>query len=217
MNIKCPYCGCCYEISNDMLKEPTGSEKLGYGWWLRCYSCKKKWWLKNTEVEEKFNTPPKADKLNSIESISRLSRRVRRTNKTSQRRFSFASCIIWLVLFIAICVCYVSRNVFYDYLVEKAQKLSEIVSSKITLSNVRYDVDSSNVVKVTGNVVNYDTRSVAKVGGLSITVFSGNVLISEWQEKFDDLKILPHQKVPFESSKQLPDGIKNIRVEVSVF
>ncbi|MDR2666577.1 MAG: hypothetical protein LBB34_00450, partial [Holosporales bacterium] len=62
MNVKCPYCSCCYEISMDLLKQPIGHEKLGYGWWLRCYKCHKKWWLRNSVVEGQMNSPLRADK-----------------------------------------------------------------------------------------------------------------------------------------------------------
>ena len=214
MNVKCPYCGCSYELSNDMLKEPIGNEKLGYGWWLRCYKCHKKWWLKNTTVEKTINTPIRADKQAKIERISSLSRR---RHPTSKRKTGCLKYIILLTLIGGAALCYQYRNVFYDYLLIKAKRLSENVISKVTMTDVRYEVDDNNMLTVSGDVVNYDERMVSKVNGIKISVFDDKSMILSWNNEFDDFKILPQQKVPFNASKQLPGDVKDMRVEVSIF
>lgn len=215
MNVRCPYCGCSYELGTDILKNPVGNEKLGYGWWLRCYRCKRKWWLKNTSVEIEMNTPIKVDKLARIQRISALSKK----KSVSGRRHCLK---VWkyvaLVIFVGIAVlCYQHRAVFYDFLIEKAKRLSENVAGKLAMADVKYDISIGDMLTVTGNILNYDERAITKVNGVRISVFDDKSLILTWDNSFDDLRILPQQKVPFSVSKQLPQGVKNIRVEVSVF
>ncbi len=215
MNVKCPYCGCGYDIGADILKNPIGSEKLGYGWWLRCYRCKRKWWLKNTSVEIAMNTPIKVDKLKQIQRISSLSKK----KTTFVKRYSFKiwMCIIWLSIIGGCVIGYQYRSVFYKFLVEKARRLSENVAGKITMTDVKYELMADNTVTVTGNILNYDERAITKVNGVRVSVFDGQSLIMTWNNDFDDLRILPQQKIPFSASKQLPKDITNIRVEVSIF
>lgn len=215
MNVKCPYCGCGYDIGADILKNPIGSEKLGYGWWLRCYRCKRKWWLKNTAVEIAMNTPIKVDKFAQIQRISSLSKK----KSTSEKRYSFKmwTYVIWLLVIGSCVLGYQYRTVFYEFLIEKAKRLSENVAGKITMTDVKYELMLDNTITVTGNILNYDERAITKINGVKISVFDDNSLILTWNNDFDDLRILPQQKIPFSASKQLPKDIKNIRVEVSVF
>ena len=215
MNVKCPYCGCGYDIGADILKNPIGSEKLGYGWWLRCYRCKRKWWLKNTSVEIAMNTPIKVDKLKQIQRISSLSKK--KTTFGKRHSFKIWMCIIWLSIIGGCVIGYQYRSVFYKFLVEKARRLSENVAGKITMTDVKYELMADNTVTVTGNILNYDERAITKVNGVRVSVFDGQSLIMTWNNDFDDLRILPQQKIPFSASKQLPKDIANIRVEVSIF
>ena len=215
MNVKCPYCGCGYDIGADILKNPIGSEKLGYGWWLRCYRCKRKWWLKNTSVEIAMNTPIKVDKLKQIQRISSLSKK--KTTFEKRHSFKIWMCIIWLSIIGCCVIGYQYRSVFYKFLVEKARRLSENVAGKITMTDVKYELMADNTVTVTGNILNYDERAITKVNGVRVSVFDGQSLIMTWNNDFDDLRILPQQKIPFSASKQLPKDITNIRVEVSIF
>ena len=215
MNVKCPYCGCGYDIGADILKNPIGSEKLGYGWWLRCYRCKRKWWLKNTSVEIAMNTPIKVDKLKQIQRISSLSKK--KTTFGKRHSFKIWMCIIWLSIIGCCVIGYQYRSVFYKFLVEKARRLSENVAGKITMTDVKYELMADNTVTVTGNILNYDERAITKVNGVRVSVFDGQSLIMTWNNDFDDLRILPQQKIPFSASKQLPKDITNIRVEVSIF
>jgi len=214
MNIKCPYCGCCYEVSNDMLKEPIGNEKLGYGWWLRCYKCHKKWWLKNSTVENS-NTPPTFDKLDKIGRISALTKKRQSTRGNPKSRLT--KCIILVIVLGAIGLCYQYRSVFYDYLITKAKRLSDSVVSKVALTDVKYDIEDGNMLRITGNVINYDERIISRINGVRISVLDDKSMVLTWGNDFEDFKILPQQKVPFSASKQLPGEIKNMRVEVSIF
>lgn len=215
MNLKCPYCGCDYDIGAEILKNPIGSEKLGYGWWLRCYRCKRKWWLKNTAVEIEMNTPIKVDKSRQIQRISSLSKKKAFCKKRCI--FKTWTCVIWLSIIGSCLLGYQYRSVFYQFLIEKARHLSENVAGKITMTDVKYELIVGNTITVTGNILNYDERTITKVNGVKISVFDDQSLIMTWNNDFEDLRILPQQKIPFSASKQLPRDIKNIRVEVSIF
>ena len=215
MNVKCPYCECSYELGADILKDPVGNEKLGYGWWLRCYRCKRKWWLRNTVVEMKMNTPIKVDKTAQIQRISAFSRK--KTVNTKKRGIRWGKYVIYAVLITGAVTCYYQRTIFYDFLLKKAQHLSENVISKVAMSDVKYDVSPDNILTVTGDISNYDEKVIAKVNGLKVTVFDNKSVVISWNNDFDNLRILPQQKSPFSVNKQLPGDIKDIRVEVSVY
>lgn len=213
--MKCPYCGCGYELGTDILKNPVGSEKLGYGWWLRCYRCKRKWWLKNTSVEIAMNAPIKVDKHAQIQRISSLAKK--RVHSGHRCGAKVWTCVVWVILIGVVMLCYQYRTVFYKFLIEKAKHLSESVAGKITMTDVKYDVSVGDMIAVTGNILNYDERAITKVNGVKISVFDDKSLVLTWDNAFDDLRILPQQKVPFSVTKQLPRNVSNIRVEVSVF
>ena len=218
MNVKCPYCGCCYELGTDILKNPIGNEKLGYGWWLRCYRCKRKWWLKNTAVEMAMNTPIKVDKSAKIRRISELSRNSRKTHPSDAKRYVGLWKYVALLLFIGgILLCYQNRTIFYDFLIKKAKYLSESVVNKVAMSDVKYEVTLGNMLTVTGDILNYDERVIARVNGVKISVYDDKSLVLAWNNEFENMQILPQQKVPFSVNKQLPGDIKDIRVEVSIF
>ena len=217
MNVKCPYCECSYELGADILKEPVGNEKLGYGWWLRCYRCKRKWWLRNTIVEMEMNTPIKVDKTAKIQRISALSRKRPKTTNTKTQSIKWWKYAIYATLIIAVIMCYYHKTIFYNFLLKKAQHLSENVISKVTMQDVKYDISPDNMLTVTGDISNYDEKVIAKVNGLKVTVFDNKSVVISWSNDFDNLRILPQQKSPFSVNKQLPGDIKDIRVEVSVY
>ena len=217
MNVKCPYCECSYELGADILKDPVGNEKLGYGWWLRCYRCKRKWWLRNTVVEMEMNTPIKVDKTAKIQRISALSRKRPKTANTKTRSIKWWKYAIYATLIITVIMCYYHKTIFYNFLLKKAQHLSENVISKVTMLDVKYDISPNNMLTVTGDISNYDEKVIAKVNGLKVTVFDNKSVVIAWSNDFDNLRILPQQKSPFSVNKQLPGDIKDIRVEVSVY
>ena len=215
MNVKCPYCGCSYDLGSDVLKQPIGDERLGYGWWLRCFKCKKKWWLKNTAVEIRLNTPIKADKLTKIKKISELSKK--HSEKEIKNGRNSLIYIIYAILISCTILCYQYRAIFFDFLINKAQNLSENIKGKVALTDVRYDISTGNMITITGNVINYDESMVSKVNGVKISIYDADKLILTWNNEFEEFKILPQQKVPFAVTKQLTQDIKEIKVEVSFY
>ena len=215
MNVKCPYCECSYELGAEVLKKPIGDERLGYGWWLRCYKCKKKWWLKNTAVEIQLNTPIKADKIAKIKKISELSKKNRSTGIKNGK--SLLGYVILAILISCSILSYQYREIFFDFLIKKAQNLSENIKGKVALTDVKYEIGIDNMITITGNVINYDERMVSKVNGVTISVYDADKLILTWNNEFEEFKILPQQKVPFSVTKQLMQDIKEIKVEVSFY
>ena len=114
-------------------------------------------------------------------------------------------------------LCYHNRTIFYDFLIRKAKYLSESVVNKVALSNVKYEITLGNMLTVTGDILNYDERVIARVNGVKISVYDDKSLVLAWNNEFENMQILPQQKVPFSVNKQLPGDIKDIRVEVSIF
>ncbi len=216
MNVKCPYCGCCYEINNDILQKPIGNEKLGYGWWLRCCKCHKKWWLKHSFVEESINTPLKVDKQSKIDKISSLTKNSKKQKPKNSNTKKIWKYITFTALICILGLSYQYRTTFYDYLINKARKLSENVSSKIVMTDVKYTLEN-NVITVTGNIINDDERIISKINGVKVSAFDSDVNILSWNTEFERMNILPQQKVPFSTSKPLPSNVKNMHIEVSIF
>lgn len=212
MNVKCPYCSCNYEISKDLLGQPIGSEKLGYGWWLRCYRCHKKWWLKNTFIEETFNAPPRFDRGVAINKISSLRRKKSEVNKISKVwKYILAALTIFLLA-----LGYNHRVVFYNYLENKAQHLIETASSKIVMSEVKYAVQDETIT-ISGNIINGNERSIANIKALKISLFNKSQKVLSWEAALDNIRLLPQQKVPFSVQKKIPDiPAADVRVEVSI-
>lgn len=216
MNIKCPYCSCCYEINCDILGTPIGNEKLGYGWWLRCCRCHKKWWLKNSHVEKTINTPLKADKSAKIGKLASL---IKKKHKKA-RKYDISKIVKYVLLMllaVGIACCYYFKNNFLDYINAKAIHLRENISSKLELINVKYNISENNTVTVTGNIINKDNKNIIKCNGIKINILKGNEKIDSWDNEFDEGVILPQQQIPFSSSKRLKDNTENIIVEVLIF
>jgi len=215
MNVKCPYCGCCYEIDYDVLGNPMGNEKLGYGWWLRCYRCHRKWWLKNSYIEEKINTPLKADKTAKIDRLSSFMRK-----KHKNQKHSFAKIfkyITFIILGLCAATCYCFRDNFLSYINTKAIHLRENISNKFELNNVKYNIDKDNVITVTGNIINRDSKNILTVSGVRINIFNQNKKIDSWNNEFEGGAVLPQQSMPFSSSKHLQGNTENIIVEVLIY
>ncbi len=216
MNVKCPYCGCCYEINQNLLGDPIGNEKLGYGWWLRCYRCHKKWWLKNSYVEQTSNTPLKADKTAKI---GRLKTLIKKHDK-ERKPYNFGrflKYIFWIILILGICLCYYFKDNFLNYINAKALHLRENISSKFDLSNVKYNIDKDNVITVTGSINNRDSKNILTVNGLKVNILRQNEKIDTWNNEFEGGVILPQQSMPFSSSKRLQGNTENITVEVLIY
>ncbi|MDR1391552.1 MAG: hypothetical protein LBI95_04315 [Holosporales bacterium] len=213
MNVICPYCKCCYEIDDKVLKNPIGNKKLGYGWWVRCYRCNRKWWIRHSFAEETVNAPPIANNQIKIDKLSAFIKK-REKQKPHRSRKILGYLMISIILASA-ALGYLHRNVFYSYLISKARKLSKSIASKIIMTDVRYKLEN-DLITVFGNVFNED-KSVVKINGVKIMVIDEGVEVISWNEEFDSTSLLPQQKIPFLSTKQLPSSAKSIRVEVSIF
>ncbi len=216
MNVKCPYCDCCYELNQNLLGDPIGNEKLGYGWWLRCYRCHKKWWLKNSYVEQAFNTPLKADKTAKIGRLKTLIKK-HNTEGKQHNLSRFLKYVFWTIFVAGIVSCYFFKDNFLNYINMKAMHLRENISSKFDLSSVKYSIDKDNVITVTGNINNRDSKNILTVNGVRINVFHQNEKIDTWNNEFEGGVILPQQSMPFSSSKRLQGNTENITVEVLIY
>ncbi|MDR1609399.1 MAG: hypothetical protein LBR78_00900 [Holosporales bacterium] len=215
MNVKCPYCNCIYNIDMDLLRNPSGDEHLGYGWWLRCYKCHKKWWLKNTDVERAFNTPLTADKQSRIDRLSALSNRKTGGKRPKPRGYVTAKIAVFMLIATCVYALYLNRHVFYDYIIAKARRVSESATPKISVTDVKYEVTDARIV-VTGTVVN-DDMVVARVGGVMVTVFDGDSEVLSWKSPIEPNTLPPEQRAEFSMKHDIPDGVKSMRVEVSIF
>lgn len=216
MNVKCPYCGCCYEINQNLLGDPIGNEKLGYGWWLRCYRCHKKWWLKNSYVEQAFNTPLKADKTVKIGRLRSLIKNNKK-QKTTNSFARFLKYMIFIILAFSVVACYFFKDDFLNYINTKAIHLRENISSKFDLSSVKYNIDKDNIITVTGNINNRDSKNILTVNGVRVNIFHQNEKIDSWNNEFEGGAILPQQSMTFSSSKRLQGNTENITVEVLIY
>jgi ferric-dicitrate binding protein FerR (iron transport regulator) len=215
MNVKCPYCNCVYNIDMSLLRNPSGDEHLGYGWWLRCYKCHKKWWLRNTDVERTFNTPLTADRQSRIDRLSALTNRPTRAKRPKARGYVTAKIAVFMLIATCAYALYLNRHVFYDYILAKARRVSESATPKISVTDVKYEVADAKMV-VTGTVVN-DDAVVARVGGIRVTVFEGSSEVLSWSSKLEPGVLLPGQRTEFSTEHDVRDGIEGMRVEVSIF
>lgn len=217
MNVKCPYCGCCYDISYDLLKNPIGSSKLGYGWWLRCFKCHKKFWLKNTEVSRQIDTPLMANRQSKIDKLSALTRNTRKPVKQKKNKKFFKYFVILLLTFL-LALCYHNKDIISNFIISKAKRLSRSVANKVQLMDVRYSIDNENKITVSGSIKNED-RSVINVQGVRISAkgLDGKILKS-WDENLKSNTLIPGDNINFSSSNQLEKTSNNdIKVEVAIY
>jgi hypothetical protein len=221
MNVKCPYCGCCYDIKLDMLNKPIGNERLGYGWWLRCFKCQKKWWLKKSDVSLELEKSIKVNRSDQIAKISRLNRK-RKGRVTRRSNFlSPINCMLVLAILLTAVVVFYHRDVFTGYLIDRAKRLSKNTRRNITMSDVRYNIskaeDNDGVkIFVTGIIKNED-NSVANLRGVKISIFDGKNEIKSWDSALQCDFIVPKDSLSFSTENTLDKTPDNIRVEVSIF
>jgi hypothetical protein len=216
MNLKCPYCNCCYEVSDSLLQNPNKNDHLGYGWWLRCYKCGKKWWLGSAMQKLSLPTPPIADKA---EKIARLSALVG-VGRRRPRRRSFFGRVKWYVVIAALsmgaCMMYQNRAMFRAYLVNKARHITEAGIKKVMMTDIKYFIEPENMILVTGNITNED-NVIVNVAGIKVSVFDGDTEVTAWRSELREDNLLPGQKISFSTEQKLPRAASNIRVEVSLF
>ncbi len=223
MHVKCPYCGCSYNISVDSLPKPLGDLKLGYGWWLRCCKCHKKWWLKNSAVQLAANTPIKADINKKINNISKLrSRRsIVRRGKTSWKKL-----LKWFVLILLIAGvagALYNKQFFKDYLVRKIEHLSGSMLAKLRMLDVQYSLEANPgfenevLLIAQGKIINNDKR-VIKLNGIKVVVYdsNGTEVISWTDENIGAGYIVSGETLDFSTQHPMPKTNNNIRVEVSI-
>jgi hypothetical protein len=215
MNIKCPYCGCCYNIDNSLLQNPVGNEKLGYGWWLRCHRCNKKWWLHNSIVADELG-PLKADKQEKIDKLSRLIKDKPKKISTPRSGWVTLPLILFLVGASA-CAIYFNRDVFYEYVIGKTNHILHSEASSVLLENVRYTLkeqSGNGVINVSG-VIKNEGKVVVKLKGIRVSIFDGSVLVQSSDSPLQPDFILPDDNLDFSVDYQLAREIKDIRIEVS--
>ncbi|MDR1476310.1 MAG: hypothetical protein LBI20_03260 [Holosporales bacterium] len=220
MNVKCPYCGCNYEIRSDVLKDPIGNDKLGYGWWLRCFKCQKKWWLKKSNVEIAMEKSIKVDRRDKIARISKLSgKRANQAKKIKTVRF--INYFLFLALIMAAIIVFYHRDVFTGYLMDRAKRLSKNTYKDITMNDVQYNVLQSADghgfrVSVTGIIKN-ENNSITKLQGVKITVFDGQNEVKSWNAALQCGYVVPKDSLHFSTEDTIEKMPDDMRVEVSVF
>ncbi len=134
-----------------------------------------------------MNTPIKVDKSAKIRRISELSRNSRKTHPSDAKRYVGLWKYVALLLFIGgILLCYQNRTIFYDFLIKKAKYLSESVVNKVAMSDVKYEVTLGNMLTVTGDILNYDERVIARVNGVKISVYDDKSLVVSWNNEFEN-------------------------------
>ncbi|MDR0630793.1 MAG: hypothetical protein LBF70_02060 [Holosporales bacterium] len=214
MNVKCPYCGCCYKLNHSLLRDPIGNENLGYGWWLRCYKCNKKWWLRNSTFISETETELKADQQAKINNLSRLIK-IKKERK-AEKNFAWILMIIFLM--VTACFAYLNKDVFYRYMAKKIEHISKSFTSKLVMLNIRYVITPSSgedLINVKGTIKN-DDRTVAQINGIRITIFDKELQIKTWDTHLNSNAILPGDSINFSINNSIEKNIENIRVEVSI-
>ncbi|MDR1365014.1 MAG: hypothetical protein LBJ42_00300 [Holosporales bacterium] len=215
MNVKCPYCGCLYNVGAELLRNPSGDENLGYGWWLRCYKCHKKWWLKNTEVDLAFNAPLTADRQARIDRLSSLTGKRKIVRNVKRRKFNITKVAVFIVIATCAYELYLNRGMFYDYIISKARRTFESSVPKISVADVKYSVIGANIT-VTGVVVN-DDMVTARINSIKVIVSDGSSEILSWTSEPEASSIPPGRQVEFSTNHSVPGEIKNMRVKVLIF
>jgi hypothetical protein len=224
MNVKCPYCGCEYSINPESLPKPLGDVKLGYGWWLRCYKCHKKWWLKNTVVQITTNTPIRADTARRMERLSKLKRHGDRNKKKSSRRVIPWIFMLLLVSTVAFSV-YNSRESIRNYIKQKIEHLSSNMLSKLRLLDVQYSIEKSDdapegseklEITVSGKIINEDKNPV-KLRGIKVVVRDErDQEIVSWIDDAGIGQITPGEIASFSTKQSVENFDSQVKIDVSV-
>ncbi|MDR2667275.1 MAG: hypothetical protein LBB34_04185, partial [Holosporales bacterium] len=158
-------------------------------------------------------SPLRADKNEKIEKLSVLLRK-----KSEKKSSGFSRAIRYMLLLLLVllaCMAYQQKETFRSFLLNKAQKISQSVSKKIAMVDVKYVVEGSDIT-VSGDIVNED-KFIAKVAGVRIEIFDAESTIVAWDVHLDEDTLLPEQKSHFSTTKPLPREIREMRVEVSAF
>ena len=217
MNVKCPYCGCSYDIDTSSLSKPTVDHKLGYGWWLICYHCSKKWWLKNYSVQR---DPVKADKDEMLVKLSNFKIRAIAKNKPYKKASNAAYYYCGTAAILAF-VYFVHYEHINNFLNEKMYSLSANLEHNLSLLNVRYSINNAQnpndiEVVVSGSILNRESRIVA-LTGIKIVVSDNNgKQVASWIEPMHISGVMPGNSVPFVTKHTLSRFNENLHVNVYI-
>ena len=215
MNVVCPNCGCAYDINPDILPKSTGNERFGYGWWLKCYKCQNKWWLKNSDVEQKINDPFVEEEPEQVNPTLKYTSNVLRPQKSKLKKILFYIFCVFII-----CLAVYKKDVFYDYLADKNKKISSNMLNNIAMEDVKYFIGTENnecKMTVKGKIVNKES-SVIRINGVQIFVYDmlGNK-IKSWSYPVEYGYIVSGDYIEFSTSENLEKNIEKIKVDVSIF
>ena len=211
MKVTCPYCNCHYDIRPEILKEPIGDVKLGFGWWLRCYKCQKKFWLSNTKVMQLTATPVKANRNRQVRNISIFNGNLR---KKSNKKFYIISSVIVLLSVAG----YYNRDAFSNLVVNRISSINKSTITSLQLANIAYrleTVDNQNKMYITGFILN-NTATIIPVNGLKVVVYSNGKEMTSWIIKPDAKNAIPGDRIFFSNEKIIEKIYPNIQVGVSI-
>lgn len=219
MNVKCPYCLCSYNIDVDSLPKPIGDAKLGYGWWLRCCRCHKKWWLKNLLAQVHSNSPIKADISSKIDRLSKLKKQ-KHTEKTRVKIWKAVKYFLIVGVIGIVSLGIYNREFFTEYIKQKIERLSSNMVFKLRMLDVQYALktDSENdvILTVSGKIINED-RNVIKLNGAKITVYDkDDNEIASWVGNIGSGYIISGETLDFTTEHKINKAIDDIRVDVSI-
>ena len=191
--------------------EPIGNEKLGFGWWLRCYKCQKKFWLSNTKVIQLTATPIKANSPRQVKKISRLNLNVRK--KTSKKFYVISSIIVLLS-----CAGYYKRDMFSNLVTNRISNINKSTITSLQLANVAYrleTVNNQNKIYITGFILN-NTATIIPINGVKVIIYSNSKEMDSWQIKPDAKNAIPGDRIFFSGEKIIEKIYPNIQVGVSI-
>ena len=211
MRVTCPYCNCHYDIRPEILKEPISNIKLGFGWWLRCYKCQKKFWLSNTRVVQLTATPIKANRRKQIKNISKLKIALKKNN--NKKFYIISSVIIIFSLF-----AYYERDTFKNLVVNRISNITKSTITSLQLSNISYrleTIDNINKIYITGFILN-NTATIIPINGLKVAIYSNGKEMTSWQINPDAKNAIPGDKIFFSNEHIIDRIYPNIQVGVSI-
>ncbi len=211
MKVTCPYCNCHYDIRPEILKEPIGDIKLGFGWWLRCYKCQHKFWLSNTKVMQLTATPIKANRPRQIKRITGIHANLK---KRHNKKFYIISSIIVLLGFAG----YYNRDAFSNLVVSRISSINKSTITSLQLANIAYrleTVDNQNKMYITGFILN-NTATIIPVNGLKVVVYSNSKEMTSWIIKPDAKNAIPGDRIFFSNEHMIEKIYPNIQVGVSI-
>ena len=223
MKVKCPYCGCEYKVDRDFLPNPIGNEKLGYGWWLRCFKCHKKWWLKNSEFEDYMQKELTAGRNDVLRKLSKLSKKNKKSSKEIKRKMfkKTFKYIIYTCIIIGSCLAYYNKDFFKNYINRKIERISSSIVMKMRMTDVKYLLENSEnhdkiTMIVSGRIINED-KTVLKIKGIKVSVWSEkNEEIASWTDTSNPGYIVSEDFMDFSIKHEIPKYEGSIRVDVSV-